>query len=73
MEIIPEPVSVDKVKVARKGVGGVVVTTLAYVIVSFFHGLTPEQKAGAMVATVGVLESVRGTLKSKFPKLFSFL
>jgi len=57
----------------RKGVSGGVVASVACLVMSFFHGLSPEQNNAGLIITVGALESLRNILKKKLPGFFSWL
>jgi hypothetical protein len=56
----------------KKGVSGSVVVSLALVVMSCIHGLTPEQQQAGLVLVTGILESARNILKKKLPRLFSW-
>ena len=72
MTEIKKEFSFSIMKNFKKGFAGSVIVSLAFVIMSFFHGLTPEQHQAGIVVSTGLLESSRNMLKKKFPRLLSF-
>ncbi len=70
--IIPD-VRFSVMKSLHKTASGGVVASVAVMVVSLFHGLTPEQHSAGFILSVAVLEGVRNILKKKFPKFFFFL
>ena len=72
MEIIPEFPPYKVMTTIKKGVSGGVVASIALTILSFVHGLTPEQNQAGLVILVGGLETARSFLKKKFPSFFSW-
>jgi hypothetical protein len=57
----------------KKGTSGGAVVSLALVVMSCFHGLTPAQQNVGIIVLSGVFESVRNLLKKNYPRWFRFL
>jgi len=58
--------------VMKKGISGAIVSAIAISVMSSFHDMTIEQKNAGTIVLIGVLESLRNSLKRKFPRFFSF-
>jgi hypothetical protein len=72
MKIIPEYPEYKPMTSLKKGFSGGVVASLGLLIMSCFHGLSPEQQQAGCVVSIGVLEVVRNALKKKFPRFLSW-
>ena len=56
----------------KKGAAGGGIAAVALLVLSFFHGLTPDQERAGLVVAVGVFEVLRNILKKNLPKFFSW-
>lgn len=72
MEILPEFPDYKSMPTLKKSVSGGFVVSLSFWLMSFFHGLSPEQSQAGVVVSTAVLEGLRNLLKKKFPRFFSW-